>query len=276
MSAVSFRSATVALAGRTILSEVSFEIGQGEFIGMLGANGSGKTTLMRAALGLVPLAAGQIQILGKPATRGDPQVGYMPQLRVHSAGLRLTGRDVVAMAAGGRRWGLPILSAAERRAVDGAIDMVGAGELATRPLSELSGGERQRVLLSQALIGRPKVLFLDEPLVSLDPSHQHGVIETVKHLRDAFGMTIVFSAHELNPLLPAIDRVLYLGGGKAVLGRVDDVVTGPVLSRLYGSEIEVVRLAERIFVMAGGVEIDHDAHRHEHCGHHEHGADPHA
>ena len=276
MSALSFRRVTVALGSRTVLSDVDFELQQGEFVGMLGANGSGKTTLMRAALGLVPLSAGEIRVLGQPAMRGNPAVGYMPQLRGHAAGLRLTGWDLVAMAAGGARWGLPILSADERRAVGEAIEMVGGGELARRPLSDLSGGERQRLLLSQALIGRPKILFLDEPLVSLDPAHQQGVIETVKRLRDEAGITIVFSAHELNPLLSAIDRVLYLGSGKAVLGRVDEVVTGPVLSRLYGSEIEVVRLGGRIFVMAGGAEVDHDAHRHDHCGHHEHGTAYHA
>jgi zinc/manganese transport system ATP-binding protein len=277
VSALSFSDVSVALGGRTVLADVGFDIEQGEFVGMLGANGSGKTTLMRAALGLVPLAHGEIRVLGQPAMRGNPGVGYMPQLRGNVAGLRLTGWDLVATAAGGGRWGLPRLSRDERRAAEEAIEMVGATELARRPLAELSGGERQRLLLSQALIGRPRLVFLDEPLVSLDPAHQRGVIDTVKQLRDAFGMTFVFSAHELNPLLNAIDRVLYLGKGKAVLGTVDEVITGPVLSRLYGSEIEVVRLNGRIFVMAGDVEVEREAHRHDHDHDgHEHGAASHA
>lgn len=273
MSALAFRGVTVALDGRTVLSGVDLDIRQGEFVGMLGSNGSGKTTLMRAALGLIPVQSGAIRVLGRPAARGNPDVGYMPQMRGNIARLRLTGWDLVASAAGGGRWGLPRLDAGERRDVAEAIEIVGASELARRPVSEMSGGERQRLLLSQALIGRPKLMFLDEPLVSLDPTHQRSVVEIAKRLSAELGITVVFSAHELNPLLNAIDRVLYLGNGNAVLGTVDEVITGPVLSRLYGSEIEVLRLNGRVFVMAGDVEIEREEHRHEHGHHHHHHPD---
>src|ERR1700678_205468 len=122
-----------------------------------------------------------------------------------------------------------------------------------RPVEDTPpGGAPPRLLLSQTLLGRPKLLWLEEPLISLDPSHQAGVVAIARRLRDELKIAIVFSAHELNPLVNAIDRVLYLGGGAAVLGPVDEVVTGPVLSRLYGSEIEVVRIRDRVFVMAGG------------------------
>jgi len=129
------------------------------------------------------------------------------------------------------------------------------------------------VLLCQALLGRPKLILLDEPLISLDPAHQKGVVDIARRLRDELKVAIVFSAHELNPLVNAIDRVLYLGAGAAVIGSVDEVVTGPVLSRLYGAEIEVVRIRDRFFVMAGDVELEREAHRHEHGrGHaHDHG-----
>jgi zinc/manganese transport system ATP-binding protein len=225
---------------------------------------------MRAALGLAPLAGGAISVLGHAATRGNAAVGYMPQARGTFAGMRLTGYDIVASAAGGAGWGLPRLDAATRRDIDWALDMVGARELARRSLSEISGGERQRLLLSQALLGRPKLLLLDEPLISLDPGHQRSVVEIVRRLRDELKIAIVFSAHELNPLIHAIDRVLYLGAGKAVLGAVDDVITGPVLSRLYGAEIEVVRIKDRVFVMAGDVDVERDAHRHDDEGGHSH------
>ena len=152
----------------------------------------------------------------------------------------------------------------ERREVAWALDLVGATDLARRPLAELSGGERQRLLLSQALLGRPKLLLLDEPLVNLDPTHQRGVVELVARLNRELGCAVLFSAHELNPLLPAMDRVLYVGRGQAVLGRVDEVITGPILSRLYGSEIEVLRIGKRIFVMAGDSEAEGEAHRHDH------------
>ena len=277
MSALSFDQVAIKLGGRTILAAASFEVGDSEFIGMLGANGAGKTTLMRAALGLVPLGGGAISALGRPVARGNAAIGYMPQTRGNSLGLRLTGYDVVASAAGGAGWCLPRLHAAMRREIDWALDMVDARDLARRPLNEISGGERQRLLLSQALLGRPKLLLLDEPLISLDPGHQKKIVETVKRLRDDLKIAVVFSAHELNPLIHAIDRVLYLGAGNAVLGAVDEVITGPVLSKLYGTEIEVVRVKDRIFVMAGDVDVERDAHRHEHDdgpahdhGHHDH------
>jgi zinc/manganese transport system ATP-binding protein len=266
VSALAFDEVSIKLGGRTILSAVSFAIQNGEFIGMLGANGAGKTTLMRAALGLVPLSGGAIHVLGGPTTRGNRAIGYMPQARGNLAAMRLTGYDIVAAAAGGAGGGLPRLDAATRRDIDWALEIVGARDLARRSLAEISGGERQRLLLSQALLGRPKLLLLDEPLINLDPGHQKGVVEIVGRLRDELKIAILFSAHELNPLINAIDRVLYLGAGKAVLGAVDEVVTGPVLSRLYGAEIDVVRIGNRVFVMAGDIDVERDAHRHEHNG----------
>jgi zinc/manganese transport system ATP-binding protein len=264
-----FQSVTIELGGRTILSDVSFKIEAGEFIGMLGSNGAGKTTLMRAALGLIPLAGGTIHVLGNTATRGNPAIGYMPQSHGSLASLRLTGYDIVASGINGARWGLPSLDAASRREVDWALDMVDARHIASRSLNEISGGERQRLLLSQALLGRPKLLMLDEPLISLDPVHQRGVVQIVKRLRDELKMSIILSAHEINPLLSSIDRVLYLGAGNALLGSVDEVITSPVLSRLYQAHIDVVRVDQRIFVMAGDIEVERDAHLHDHC-HHDH------
>ena len=266
MSAVTFDDVTLELGGRTILSSVSFAIEAGEFIGLLGPNGAGKTTLLRAILGLVQPRSGAIGVLGQPALKGNRAVGYMPQVR-GSTDLRWTGWDFVAGAAGGHRWGLPRLDRAARDEVAWALDIVGATELARRSLSDLSGGERQRLLLSQALLGRPSLLLLDEPLISLDPTHQRGVVDLVSRLKKELGLAVLFSAHELNPLLNAIDRVLYVGSGRAILGTVDEVITGPILSALYGSQIEVLRIGKRIFVMAGDVEAEGDAHRHDHPGH---------
>ena len=265
MSALSFDAVTISLGRRDILSAASFVVEDGEFIGMLGANGSGKTTLMRAALGLIPAASGAISVLGEPVGRGNPAIGYMPQNRGAMAGLRLTGWDVVASAAIGRRFGFVWLDKATRGEIDWALDQVGARDLARQPIGELSGGELQKVLLSEALLGRPRLLLLDEPLISLDPAHQKSIVETARRICDDLGVAIVFSAHELNPLVNAIDRVLYLGSGAAVIGPVDEVVTGPVLSRLYGTQIEVVRAKDRYFVMAAddGVDIERDAHRHD-------------
>ncbi|MGF6755485.1 ABC transporter ATP-binding protein [Paraburkholderia sp. GAS42] len=266
---------TLELGGRTILNDASLVVNQNEFIGVLGPNGAGKTTLMRAVLGLVPAASGAIRALGQPVERGNPSIGYMPQTRSALAGRRVRGRDFVAMAADGHRWGLPHGSAAARTEVDRVLDLVGARDLALRPLSELSGGERQRLLLAQCLLGNPRLLLLDEPLISLDPHHQKSVVELVRRVQQELGITVLFSAHELNPLLHALDRVLYLGSGVAALGTVDEVITKPVLSRLYGSSIDVMRVNGRIFVMSGDVEVEKHDHEHEddHGGGHSHGHD---
>jgi zinc/manganese transport system ATP-binding protein len=279
VTALRFENVVIKLGGRTILSAADFVIEQGEFVGMLGANGAGKTTLMRASLGLVLPAGGAISVLGAPATRGNANVGYMPQNRGSVASLRLTGYDMVVSGVKGAQWGLPRLDAADRREIDWALDMVDARAIARRSLTEISGGERQRLLLSQALIGRPKLLLLDEPLISLDPAHQKSVVEIAKRLAVDLKIAILFSAHEINPLLRAIDRVLYLGAGRAVLGTVDNVINGPTLSRLYGAEIEVIRVGGRIFVMSGDVDLESDPHRHEGDGHghshHDHGGHAH-
>ena len=264
MNAVAFRGVTLRLADRDVLVGVSLEIALGEFIGVLGPNGSGKTTLMRAILGLVPATSGEVRVLGRPAARGNPAIGYIPQLRNAGGQLRLRGRDFVAGVVNGHRLGLPFLGKAARMEVDRVLALVGAGDLAQRKMGEISGGERQRLLLAQALIGRPQLLLLDEPLVNLDPHYQSDVVALAVSLKTELGVTVLFSAHELNPLLGSLDRVLYLGNGQAALGTVDEVITGPVLSRLYGAEIEVVRAKGRIFVMSGSHHVESDVHRHDH------------
>jgi zinc/manganese transport system ATP-binding protein len=262
VNAIEFRDVALRLGGRDVLAGVSLEIATGEFVGVLGPNGAGKTTLLRAVLGLVLASRGTICVLGRPAARGNPAIGYVPQIRRSGSDLRLSGWDFVAGVVDGHRLGLPFASKVARAEVDRVLDLVGARDLARRPLAEMSGGERQRLLLAAALIGRPQLLLLDEPLANLDPYHQGDLVGLIKSLRDELGVTILFSAHEVNPLLGALDRVLYLARGQAALGTVDDVVTGPVLSRLYGAEIDVVRLKGRIFVISGGQDVERDHHRH--------------
>ncbi len=262
MNAVEVAGLTLAMGGRTVLADVDLAIGETEFVGVLGPNGAGKTTLMRALLGLARPTRGSVRVLGAPVAFGNPAVGYMPQFRSAAAGMGLRGWDFVAGAVAGHRWGLPLLGRAARAEVGRVLALVDATGLARRPLRDLSGGERQRLLLAQALLGRPRLLLLDEPLMSLDPRHQHAVVALVRDLQRELGIAVLFSAHELNPLLGALDRVLYLGGGQAALGTIDEVITGPVLSRLYGSEIDVIRLAGRIFVMSGGQAMERDHHTH--------------
>jgi len=262
-NAIRFDRVQLSLAGRSILNRVSFTIRAGEFIGILGPNGAGKTTLMRAVLGLLAPQHGKIEVFNQPAKRSQTAVGYMPQMRSTNAGLRLSGWDFVAGVVNGHRLGWPSHGPAARAEVERVLGLVGAQALARRPLSQLSGGERQRLLLAQALVGQPRILLLDEPLISLDPHHASAVVELVQGLQRQLAITVLFSAHELNPLLGALDRVLYLGCGEAALGTVEEVITGPVLSRLYGADIEVVRVNGRIFVMSGQHDLQGDAHRRE-------------
>ncbi len=271
MNVVELGHATIGISGRAVLSDVSFAIQAGEFIGVLGPNGAGKTTLMRSLLGLLPPSAGTLRVFGRQPERGDRQIGYLPQLRTVQPDLRVRGLDFIASSLHGERWGLPSLARTDRAMIEATLDAVGARELGQRPLSDMSGGERQRLLLAQALIGNPRLLLLDEPLISLDHRHQEIVIDVVRQVCRERKITVLFSAHELNQLLGTLDRVLYLGNGQAVLGTVDEVVTAPVLSRLFRTDISVVRAEGHIFVMSRGRDVERDDHGHDHDhGGHEH------
>ncbi len=270
MNVIELDHATIGIGGHNVLADASFSIRPGEFIGLLGPNGAGKTTLMRAILGLLTPSAGTLRVFGKTPECGDPAIGYLPQVRTVLPELRLRGLDFIASSVHGERWGLPHVSRADRAMIDATLALVGARDLAERPLSAMSGGERQRLLLAQALTGKPKLLLLDEPLISLDARHQEVAIGVVRKACRQHGITVLFSAHELNQLLGTLDRVLYLGNGQAVLGTVDEVITAPVLSRLYGTEIEVVRTHGHIFVMSRGREVERGAHQHDH-DHGDHG-----
>jgi zinc/manganese transport system ATP-binding protein len=263
LSAITLDRVTLAIGGRTILSEVSLDIAEGEFIGVLGPNGAGKTTLMKAILGLSPLEMGTIRVLGRPATRGNPAIGYLPQVQAIGAGTGLTGRDFLSASIRGHRWGLPLVTAADRAQVDACLARVGAAHLAERRISDLSGGERQRLQIAEALIGTPKILILDEPLISLDPHQQKVIVDLVRRLASDLGLAVLLSAHELNQVLDAVDRLLYLGHGHAAIGSVDEVIDPAVLSRLYDAPIEVIRAAGHIFVMSGGQVVERDRH-HDH------------
>ncbi len=264
MTAVLFDRVTLSVGGAAILTDISLAIAEGEFIGLLGPNGSGKTTLIRAILGLRRPASGRITVFDQPVRQGNPAIGYLPQTHAALPDVGLSGRDILASSVNGHRFGVPVPSAKGRRDIDWALEAVGGESLALRPFSAMSGGQRQRLLIAEALIGRPRLLLLDEPLISLDQHQQHVIVELVRRLSKQFGLTVLFSAHELNQLLGAIDRVLYLGGHHAALGTVDEVVTPAILSPLFGTRIEVIRAGGRIFVMSGGEHIEREYH-HDHA-----------
>ena len=264
MSAVTFDNVSVTLAHRPILSGVSFAIEPGEFVGVLGPNGAGKTTLMRAILGLLPISSGRIDVFGKSPRRGDPAIGYVPQFRRTAGQLGITGSELLLSAHHGDRWGPPLPSGEERREIAEALARVGATDLANRVVSELSGGERQRLFVAQALVGSPSLLLLDEPLMSLDPARQRSMVELVRTVSRELNVAVLFSAHEINPLLGAVDRVLYLGNRHAAIGSVDEVINDHILSTLYRTPVRVIRAEGRIFVTAEDGAFDGHDHHHDH------------
>jgi zinc/manganese transport system ATP-binding protein len=268
MDVVEFDHATIKVGARIVLSDISVRVKPGEFIGVLGPNGAGKTTLMRAILGLVAPAAGTVRVFGRAPRRGNPAIGYVPQLRSIRPDLRMRGLDFIASSVHGERWGLAIPSRTDRSGIEETLWSIGAHDLAERPMSDMSGGERQLLLLAQAVLGTPRLLLLDEPLISLDASRQDDVISLIRRFSRERGMTVMFSAHELNQLLGVLDRVLYLGGGMAVAGTVEEVVTAPVLSRLYGADINVIHAEGQVFVVSRGRDVEKIDHLHDNgCGH---------
>jgi len=276
MNVVELDHATIGVGGRDVLVDTTLAIRGGEFIGVLGPNGAGKTTLMRAILGLLQPRSGSLRVFGRVPRRGDPRIGYLPQVRTVLPDLRVRGIDFIASSVRGERWGLPWLTKADRAMIDRTLEAVGAQRLAKLPLSDMSGGERQRLLLAQALLGEPRLLLLDEPLISLDYRYQEAVIDLVRRFVRERNITVLFSAHELNQLIGTLDRVLYLGNRRAALGTVEEVATAPVLSQLYGTDIKVVHADGHIFVLSGGRDVEraehaHDGHGHDHHhGHHHH------
>lgn len=246
---VALEQVTLAPRGRVVLDAVSAHIREGEFIGVFGPNGAGKTTLLRAILGLQPARAGLIRVFGHAPRRGNAAIGYMPQTRTLNLDVRLRARDFVAAALHSRRWGWPRLSRADRDELAWALATVDAEAFADRPLAELSGGERQRLLLAQALLERPRLLLLDEPLSGLDLHYQNRVSALVRRVQSLLGATVLFTAHELNALLGVMDRVLYLAAGGMELGSIEDVVRPEVLSRLFGISVDVVHHRGRVFVV---------------------------
>lgn len=248
---------------RRIINNFSAEIATGEFIGIFGPNGSGKTTLFRAILGLLKPSAGKIAVLNIPAQRGNSAIGYMPQMRSIASANNFSGRAVVSAAVHGYRWGLPLLTKPQQDEVSRVLTLVAADDFVDRPYAELSGGEKQRLLLAQVLLGNPQIVLLDEPLTNLDPRSQENLITLIQQIQQQLRVTVLFTAHDVNPLLGVMDRVLYLANGNGKLGTVDEVMTSEQLTALYGIPMEVIELKQRLFVFSREKGVtDHVTHCH--------------
>ncbi len=265
--AVRLRGGAVRFGDRELWGGLDLDVAPGEFLAVLGPNGSGKTTLLKVLLGLQRLTRGEVTVGGLIPRRGNPRVGYVPQQKGFDRDLPIRGRDLVRLGLDGHRLGTALPSRAARAKVDDAIAAVGATAYADAPIGRLSGGEQQRLRIAQALLGDPEVLLCDEPLLSLDLRHQQEVSALIDRRRAEAGSAVLFVTHEVNPVLPLVDRILYLVGSRWTVGTPDEVLSSERLSDLYGTDIDVVRVRGRVLVVGGRDAAHHETgdHRHHHA-----------
>jgi len=262
---LSLKQATLAFGDRELWRNLNLEVRAGEFLAVLGPNGTGKTSLLKTILGQQKISSGSIEFLDGPVHRGDKRIGYIPQQKLLEQGTPLRARDLVAFGVNGNRWGLPINSRAVRAKVADILESVGASDYANVPVATLSGGEQQRVRVGQSIAGDPRLLLCDEPLISLDLNHQRQVSELIDEQRKRLNTAVVFVTHDVNPILPMVDRVLYLAGGRFRVGTPDEVLRSEVLSYMYDTPVEVIRSRGRIVVL--GAPEGYGVH--DHLEHHQ-------
>lgn len=246
---------------RTLWDDLSFEIHPGEFLAVLGPNGTGKTSLIRILLGLLKPTSGSVTVDGRSPAAGRGEIGYVPQQRPFDRDLPLRGRDLVRLGLDGHRWGIGLAGKPDRERIATALGEVGAAAYAETPVGRLSGGEQQRLRIAQALVAQPKLLLADEPLLSLDLASQRIVTDLLDQRRTTAGTPVVFVTHDINPILPVVDRVLYLAPGDWAIGTPENVLTTTTLSKLYQTPVDVLRVRDRIVVV--GTPEDQGAH-HDH------------
>jgi len=265
-SALVVRHASAGYGHRAVWHDADFSIQKGEFVGVLGPNGSGKTTLFRLLLGLDRPLEGSVSVLGKTPERGNPRIGYVPQRHPLDTEMNIETLELVRLGLDGTRWGFYFGSKKSREDARAALRSVGAENLAHRSLGTLSGGELQRVFLAEALVGDPELLLLDEPAANLDIRRQGELVRLVKTIVRERNLTALLIAHDINPLLPVLDRIIYIANGNVATGAPEKVFTSDSLSALYGAHIEVLRNAEGHIAVLGVEEVHH--HHHDHYLHH--------
>lgn len=246
---VALQGAGLTYGGRELWQNLDLTVPAGQFVAVLGPNGSGKTSLVKVLLGLTPLSSGSVRICGGPPTKGSSIIGYVPQQRGFDRDTPIRGVDLVRLGLDGHRWGFPLPNRRRRQLVDRAIASVGADAFARSPVGLLSGGEQQRLRVAQALLGDPRLLLCDEALLSLDLKHQREVVGLIDAQRRAADIAVLFVTHEINPVLPVVDRILYVVGSRWAVGTPDEILTSARLSELYQTDIDVLQVGGRILIV---------------------------
>lgn len=243
----------------TIWKNATFTVSSGEFIGILGSNGAGKTTLFRLILGLMQPSEGSLSVLGETPHKGDQRISYIPQKRYLDSESQLDALEYVRLGLGYEKLGFntPMKSREEKYKAMEALDLVDARNLAGRPLRELSGGEAQRVFLAQALTGNPQLLLLDEPLANLDIKRENQLIQLIHSVAKENNIAVLLIAHDINPLLPSVDRIIYIANQKIVAGTTEDIINSSTLSNLYNAPIEVLHGRSGRMAVLGTEEAGH-------------------
>jgi zinc/manganese transport system ATP-binding protein len=243
---------------KIVWRDASFAVDRGEFVAVIGPNGAGKTTLFRLLLGLQQPISGSIKIFSARPKRGNPQIGYVPQRHLIDSETNIECLELVRLAISGKHWGFSLFSQSDYKMAFDTLQAVGAAELAHRSLSALSGGELQRIFLAEALVSNPDILLLDEPLSNLDIKRAQELVQLINNLVRSRNVTAFLVAHDINPLLPFLDNVIYIANGKVATGKPKEVLTSEALTALYGVHVEVMRDSRgNVAIIGTGTEDHH-------------------
>jgi zinc/manganese transport system ATP-binding protein len=238
---ITVESVVAGYRDKIVWRDANFAIDRGQFVAVIGPNGAGKTTLFRLLLGLQQPISGTIKIFNSRPKRGNPQIGYVPQRHLIDSETNIECLELVRLAISGKRWGFSLFSKNDTKTALDTLQAVRAAELAHRSLGGLSGGELQRIFLAEALVSNPDILLLDEPLSNLDIRRSRELVQEINNLVRSRNVTAFLVAHDINPLLPFLDNVIYIANGKVATGKPEEVLTSETLTALYEVPIEVMR-----------------------------------